>query len=65
MNLGEQIAFEAWRAYETWLRRWADDLENVDTVDRTRVYSYMCDGIDIDLAKAMVKGEGAAKSGET
>lgn len=53
-----EVEAQAWDAYAAWERRWSEDLEEVeDVLERTRVYSYMSDGIDVDLAKAMAKSD--------
>ena len=60
MMTGNEIAAIAFGLFLEWERKWSDDLEGIDTWDRTGVYSYMMDGIDIDLAKAMVRRDASS-----
>jgi hypothetical protein len=53
MNIGQQIAKEAFDLFADWQEDYAEDLEDIDMVDRTVIYSYWCEGIDIDTAKMM------------
>jgi hypothetical protein len=52
---GNEIAASAFDRFLEWERKWSHDLEGIDTWERAGVYCYMMDGIDIDLAKAMVR----------
>jgi hypothetical protein len=52
---GNEIAACAFDRFLEWERKWSDDLEGIDTWGRAGVYAYMMEGIDIDLAKAMVR----------
>lgn len=54
---GAEILCQCFDAYGQWKDRWSEDLEELDDDYEAvaAVYSYMMDGIDIDLAKAMVR----------
>ena len=53
---GAEIMAQAFDAYSAWEYRWGDDLEGVESIiERATIYSYMSDGIDIDLAKTMAR----------
>lgn len=56
-RLGPEIVEEAFEAFDRWCEEWADDLEGLCVADQTVVYGYMIDGIDIDLAKAMLASD--------
>jgi len=45
---------QAFDAYAAWESRWSEDLEGIDDqLMLATIYTYMMDGVDIDLAKAM------------
>ncbi len=56
---GSEIMAQAFDAYAAWESRWEEDLEDIDDpLTRSTVYTYMMDGIDIDLAKAEALRQG-------
>jgi hypothetical protein len=58
---GAEILCQCFDAYAQWKDRWSEDLEELEDDYEAIVstYSYMMDGIDIDLAKARVKRDDA------
>lgn len=57
-----EITAQGFDAYDAWERRWSEDLEEVNCLmQRVAIYSYMNNGIDIDLAKAMAESDYAKR----
>lgn len=57
MTPGQKIVDEAFAAYEAFLQKYAEDLEEIKITVRPIVYSYWCDGVGIDNAKIMAELE--------
>lgn len=55
---GSEIMAQAFDAYAAWESRWSEDLEEIDDpLMLATIYTYMMDGIGIDLAKVMAQKE--------